>query len=59
MFRKPNATTEHDLEFLMLFNENSFPSVTFFVKNPQKVIYRRITFFYQKVRNVHFLRHLI
>ena len=59
MFRKLNASTEHDLEFLMLFNGNSFPNVTFFLKNPQKVIYRRITFFYQKVRDLHFLRHLI
>ena len=38
MFRKLNASTEHDLEFLMLFNGNSFPNVTFFLKNPQKVI---------------------
>ena len=59
MFRKLNASTEHDLEFLMLFNGNSFPNVTFFLKNPQKVIYRRVTFFYQKVRNLHFLCHLI
>ena len=33
-----NTSTEHDLEFLMLFNENSFPNVTFLLKNPQKVI---------------------
>ena len=59
MFRKLNASTEHDLEFLMLFNGKFFPNVTFFLKNPQKVIYRRITFFYQKVRDLHFLRHLI
>ena len=59
MFRKLNASTEHDLEFLMLLNGNSFPNVTFFLKNPQKVIYRSITFFYQKVRDLHFLWHLI
>ena len=38
MFRKLNTSTEHDLEFLMLLNGNSFPNVTFFLKNPQKVI---------------------
>ena len=59
MFRKLNASTKHDLELLMLFNGNSFPNVTFFLKNPQKVISRRTTFFYQKVRDLHFLGHLI
>ena len=57
MFRKLNASAELDLEFLMLFNGNSFPNVTFFLENPQKR-YRKITFFYQKVRDLHFLRHL-
>ena len=37
MFVKLNASTEHDLEFLMLVNGKSFPNVTFFLKNPQKV----------------------
>ena len=48
MFRKLNASAEPDLEFLMLFNGNSFPSVTFFLKNPQNVIYTTITFFTKK-----------
>ena len=38
MFRKLNTSTEHDLEFLMLLKGNSFQNVTFFRKNPQKVI---------------------
>ena len=38
MFRKLNASTEHDLEFLMLLKGNSLQNVTFFCKNPQKVI---------------------
>ena len=38
MFRKLNASTKHDLEFLMLLKGNSFQNVTFFRKNPQKVI---------------------
>ena len=59
MFRKLNASTEHDLGLLMLFNGNSFPNVTFFLKNPQKVIYRRITVLKQKVRDLNFLHHLI
>ena len=38
MFRKLNISTEDDLEFLMLLKANSFQNVTFFRKNPQKVI---------------------
>ena len=38
MFRKLNTSTEHELEFLMLLKGNSFQNVTFFRKNPQKVI---------------------
>ena len=38
MFGKLNASTEHDLEFLMLLAGNSLQNVTFFRKNPQKVI---------------------
>ena len=38
MFRKLNASTEHDLEFLMLLRRNSLQNETFFCKNPQKVI---------------------
>ena len=38
MFRKLNTSTEHNLEFLMLFNGNYFPDVTFFLKNEQKAI---------------------
>ena len=34
-----------------------FQNVTFFLKNPQKVIKNNI--FYQKVRDLHFLCHLI
>ena len=37
MFRKLNASTD-GLELLVLFNGKSFPNVTFFLKNPQKVI---------------------
>ena len=37
MFRKINAPTEHDLEFLMLLIGNSLQNVTFFRKNPQKI----------------------
>ena len=33
-----NTSTEHHLEFLMLLKGNSFQNVTFFRKNPQKVI---------------------
>ena len=57
MFKKLNKSTEHDLEFLTLLKGNSFQNVTFFLKNPQKVIENNI--FYQKVRNLHFLCHLI
>ena len=35
---KLNTSTEHDLEFLMLLTGNSLQNVTFFRKNPQKVI---------------------
>ena len=35
MFRKLNTSTQHDLEFLMLFKGNSFQN--FFCKNTQKV----------------------
>ena len=45
MFGKLNASTEHDLEFLItgnysqeLLTGNSLQNVTFFRKNPQKVI---------------------
>ena len=38
MFRKLNTSTELDLKFLMLLNGNSLQNVTFFCKNPQKVI---------------------
>ena len=38
MFGKLNASTEHDLEFLMLLAGNSLQNVTFFRKNPQKVL---------------------
>ena len=38
MFRKLNASTEHDLKFLMLLKGNSLQNATFFYKNPQKVI---------------------
>ena len=48
MSRKLNASTEHDLEFLMLFNGKSVSNVTFFFKSLQKVIYRRIIFFLPK-----------
>ena len=57
MFKKLNKSTEHDLEFLTLLKGNSFQNVTFFLKNPQKVIKDNI--FNQKVRNLHFLCHLI
>ena len=48
MFRRLNASSEHDLEFIMLFSGNVFPNVTFFLKNLQKVIYRRMTHFLKK-----------
>ena len=35
MFRKLNASTESDLEFLMLLKENPFQNVT---QDPQNVI---------------------
>ena len=38
MFRKLNTSAEHELEFLMLLKGNSLQNVTFFCKNPQKVI---------------------
>ena len=38
MFRKLNGSTEYDLEFLMLLKGNALQNVTFFRKNPQKVI---------------------
>ena len=38
MFRKLNTSTEHDLEFLILLKGNSLQNVTFFCKNPQKVM---------------------
>ena len=38
MFRKLNTSAEDELEFLMLLKGNSFQNVTFFRKNPQKVI---------------------
>ena len=38
MFRKLNASIEHDLEFLMLLKGNYLQNITFFHKNPQKVI---------------------
>ena len=58
MFRKLNTSTEHDLESLMLLRGNSFQNVTFFSQESTKS-YRRITLFYQKVRDLHFLCHLI
>ena len=57
MFKKLNTSTEHDLEFLTLLKGSSFQNVPFFLKNPQKVIKNNI--FYQKVRDLHFLYHLI
>ena len=38
MFRKMNASIEHDLEFLILLKGNSFRNITFFRKNPQAVL---------------------
>ena len=55
MFRKLNTSTEHDLEFLMVLKGNSFQNVIFFRKNPQK----KLTFFCQKFRDLHFLSHSI
>ena len=42
MFRKLNTSTEYDVEFLTLLKGNSFQNVTFFCKNPQKVIKNNI-----------------
>ena len=58
IFRKLNTSNEHDLEFLVLLKEDSFQNVTFFSQESTKS-YRTITFFNQKVRDLHFLCHLI
>ena len=47
IFRKLNASTEHDLEFLMLLKGNPFQNGTFFSQECTKS-YRRITFFLPK-----------
>ena len=36
--QKMDTSTESDLEFLVLLTENSQQNITFFRKNPQKVI---------------------
>ena len=58
MSRKLNTSTEYHLEFLILLKGNSFQNVTFFLQESTKS-YRRITLFYQKVIDLHFLHHLI
>ena len=42
--QKMDTSTESDLEFLVLLKRNSYQNITFFRKNPQKVI-EKITFF--------------
>ena len=36
--QKMDTSTESDLEFLVLLKRNSYQNITFFRKNPQKVI---------------------